>query len=590
MFNKHKLLMVALVMTAVGTLTLTSCNKTGTSGSGESSNEASYIPGIQVSQLTESVVVGTVINLDDYVKYDGGNNYEATLLTTSLATLDGHTLTVTGEGSVKVKIAAGTDSGVFVVNSISQIKKQFDQDTKAAGRNFFFNEIEIDDSNPSQISIYTTNTGALHNDNYFAFYSGDFDETLGDYSKRYYEGVIKTKSTNTYWYTCDDLSGKNLTVDPGKLYQFELYYAASELVSYLSADMFTTVTEKDETNQMVSYLSCKDAARIGDFQNHFVSMYSATQYLAKHPDALNPGYKFEYEELVVEQAEFTIDANTTKTYWMLTDFAYCSYQNQSAPLIWNMYLLDLEEVSMKGLDDYIEAGTEPVALKSDELFVKINDIVNANNYSLKALGYWTDGSDAITGPADAAGLFPTFGYDANITADTVVATSLTDGAIDGYTVKDGKTYEFTNVNENGTVGETVSATENSAAADAYHRIDILNDATLLANANIQKNSLVEDTRYINFPIEGAAQFGLNLLKQVPVIGDKLAEVYAQEIEGLKVIEMFNASSVITDSTLEFTLQVTWDAGTYYCIGLSFSSVGTTDVSEFLASVVYPTVA
>jgi len=577
MFKKGKIFLTALMLCGCGVLTLTACNTNTQNSSSQASGD--FIPGLSVSEFDGVAVVGDVINLDQYIKYDGGNSYDAELVASSkdLAELNGHNLTVKKEGTISVKVSKGDDDGRFTFDAVSQLKKQLVEDLDKADKNFFLDELEF-----SQQGMSSTGNGMIHNDNYFAFYSGDVENN--QYTNRYYEGLLKTKSTNTYWFTMDNLNGDNFAVEPGKQSQFELYYAAASLNTYLAPSSFKTVSETDEATQTtVEYLSSTDTAMIAEFHQYFLSMYSATTIKDKLAAS---GFNLLSEELILTLDEYILGDNTRQSFWTVMDLI--TYQSASDGKTyaepWSANLIDLREEAstVKAVEDYIESGAEPEALKCDELFTKINEIATAKNYTLTVDSYFHNNQEKIDAPSGSEGLLPVLSVSSKVTEDAIYNVETETGVCDGYMTVEGKQYTFTNLDENGAKTETVKVTEDAAAKEKFTTIDVINDSTLMNGANITQNVEQNGVRYISSSLEGVASFGLNAMKLVPLYGESLATAYAQQFnENMLFIEIFNLSCTISSDSFVISLGATWETGVYYSLDLVFTNIGTTSVADVL---------
>lgn len=580
MFKKGKFFLTALMLCGCGVLTLTACGNTNSSSQGSSSSQTGeFIPGLSVSEFNGIAVVGDVIDLDQYIKYDGGNNYDAELVNASkdLAVLDGHKLTVKKEGTISVKVSKGDENGRFTFDAVSQLKKQFDEDLKTADKKFFLDEIEM-----SQTGMVTTGNGLVHNDNYFALYTGTIEN--GQYTSRYYEGLLKTKSTNTYWFNMDNLNGDNFVVKPGKQSQFELYYAAASLNTYLATSSFKTVTETDETTgNTVEYLSCTDVTAITEFHQYYLLMYSAT---AMKDRLAAGGVNLISEELVLTLDEYTLEDNTTQKFWTVMDLI--TYQNAEDGKTyvepWSANLIDLREesCSVKVVDDYLESGAEPEALKCDEMFTKINEIATAKNYTLTVDSYFHNNVEKVTAPSGSEGVLPELSVSSKVTEDAIYNVETETGICDGYMTVEGKQYSFTNLDENGAKTETVTVKADDTAKTKFTTIDIINDSTLMNGANITVNEEQDGVHYIASSLEGVTSFGLNAMKLVPLYGESLAKAYAQNFnENMLFIEIFDLNCEISSDKLVLSFGAVWSDGIYYSLDLVFTDIGTTSVVDVL---------
>ena len=141
--KKNKLLIAALLLfSSVGTLV----------GCGETSSSlppAAIVDGINVNLPKEDIVVGDILNLDDYITFVSNGNvvnktYEAILTTPTTATLSGHTLTVTAEGNVNVRINVDEQSARFNFDAISTIKSKFKNSTLGVGKKYYVDNVALE--------------------------------------------------------------------------------------------------------------------------------------------------------------------------------------------------------------------------------------------------------------------------------------------------------------------------------------------------------------------------------------------------------------------------------------------------------------
>ena len=118
--------------------------------SSSSSSQEKY-PGRFVIDAPRTVVVGDVLNLDDYIKVKNGTNweeneFEARLTTPDTAELEGHILTITNTGDVSVAVSAGSKDGNFSTFAYSRLSFDYSNAIENVTNTYTIYELDYNDN------------------------------------------------------------------------------------------------------------------------------------------------------------------------------------------------------------------------------------------------------------------------------------------------------------------------------------------------------------------------------------------------------------------------------------------------------------
>lgn len=608
--KKNKFLVSVAVIAALGGLTLASCDGQSSSNSADPSSETpvSNTAGmegtaklIRVTPPTEDVLIGDVLNLDDYIAVEGtgvaSDAYEITITTPETATVvEGHTISITAEGKVSVRAVYGSLTAKFEVESMSALRSKFKSEMVNIGQNYFLDNMSVQQIGNS-IYITLSGEGILHNEDYFAIYydsesygnSGLAEDELDKWG-----GMMRAGTGDTYAFLMDDLDGTNLTVYPGKQTSLEYYYLNASLSDYLSASYFTTKTDASYFGFSTEYLECTDSDVIANVLSYGFGAYSPARA------------GFTNSSMQIEYLEFD-DGSEMKMLTFLC-WGHPNYTQYTAenPALWTYGgLLEGDDYcSVKALEDYIIAGTYPEPLAYTELTDKVYAVAETKNYTLTADLYYSDSTGAeIEAPADTVGTYfledssKTYVTENGIYSETVEEEGTGISAYVRHT--DGKNYGVTNYSSTGALTDSLTATVLGTAysgeiwGGAFDDLLIQSvaDSAVLANFNVTYSGTEidkvsgEEMQVFEFSGDYAAAFVLGMIGQIPGYGSTLASVYGQ----YGWTDYFTIDAYISSDSLRFDMYLLWESNVYYHIDMEYSHFGTTVLPE-IPSDIFPAAA
>lgn len=327
----------------------------------------------------ETFVVGDVINLDDYVtviKADGTQekNYDVEVKEVSqeVVSLNKHEVTVLKEGSISLTLSAGVDEGKrdakFSADAISLVKAQFRDAVKDVTDTFGFAEYDPETEELAPMII--------HNENYIWISGWDEDEDGETISG----GIMKIANGNTHFFSMN-AAMTEVNVDPGKKADFKLYYIAGDFaLPYNALKTMKSINEYTGLEEEYLYIDYTDTTgALSDLMSYNIGLSWREPYMTQGV-AIYP--LFEDDGSISDFWEFDIYVSSKSA-------PDVTVEGGVMPLI---FFADSEMCSVPALDDYIEKGYAPEALKYDELTTALDNIVNAKNYTMveETSIYYTD--------------------------------------------------------------------------------------------------------------------------------------------------------------------------------------------------------
>ena len=145
-------------------LTLASCVALMSGCSGKKGEEPAEIK-VSVHDVPAEFVVGQEIDLDSYVTIEGSSesySVELSEASKSIASVSGHKITVTGEGTVSFTVKLGGMSGTGSFSTIYSVRKEFRDLYKDTGDNYVGYRLVID----SQEETVSLGAEFTHGDKY----------------------------------------------------------------------------------------------------------------------------------------------------------------------------------------------------------------------------------------------------------------------------------------------------------------------------------------------------------------------------------------------------------------------------------------
>lgn len=508
--KKISLLVSLLLLTSLGTLV--SCDE---------NTSSKIVDEIKVIIPENDFVVGSTINLDDYIKcYCEGTivnkKYNATVLTEGMASLDGHNLTILNEGTINVEISVDEQTKTFTISTISQLKEKFKTTTENVGKKYYVDNTTIEND-----AIHLTGKGFLHNNSYFAYCYDPIlfpNQDLGEYANKW-TGLIQTYYSETYSFSMDDGKGTNLNVLPGKQYSIENYYLNQEFP--LSYDVFET-----KNNQLVT----TNTSIIDNWINYSMGTIYTPAELGIDDYKLTA----EFSNVITQDNE-TIEALIISVYtYNYQDSSTNITYTEEEPYLYlsNAVLFDKEYYSIPVLNSYITSRKKPSALSHKEIIEAFEPFVNSKTYTLESSFYYTDYDNKPTEEPSGSTI-------PNETFYTYVnqygfLTEYNDGSISGIVNKNDSLYTISNTDFNGNITETAKATKYTdssiSSTDIWggdftvYLASTFTQLNLYSSINVFSNEEKEGVRTIEIGSYSSDNFFFYAMYNMPGWGQSLYEL------------------------------------------------------------------
>ena len=574
---KNKRFVKLFVTSAAAILSLAACG-------GETSSVPVVVNGLDVTRL-ESAVVGDKINLKDYVTVDGNTeDFTAEVANSDYATLDGYELTVLKEGDITVYITAGDAEAVFEFEALSVLRDQYRQVTENVKKNYTAYSLGYD----NQTNQGYIDGAFMHNEDYYACSS----ELLYDDDKFY--GMMVAGDGNSYNFELSvENNREDLNVLPGKIidYHNEDMYTTSANFS-ITYDKFMT-TDLKTLGLSSSSTPClygeSDVA--AEFMNNVLGLISIDdiyENMVAQGQTKYNGYSGALAIVLENVSDTAVPSYIPAVYVLGVD------KNEIVQDLWFQIILDVEEGAgnIDSVDEYIASGKAPEAISGDDLVTKINEFVDAKNYSMDMFYGWTDknGIEVAT-PASLedswmASYFVEDKAQVKVT-NTVYDCTYKDGMHFALVENDGKVYQVKNYDTSGNVTtDKKSATSLTSLWGSNGYTGLLSNVTadLSANAamNIFSQTVQGDKTVFEMDaVGGGDDFLFQIMNIFPGYGSQLvAEFYDQMLTiNVSIAELLLSAEIsYTADTLVFDLFFRWDSTNYYHMKSTFTDFGTTEVS------------
>ena len=381
-----KLNKVVMVGLAAFALTLGACKKAEDPGQ--------PVSRVSVTKPDSVLVVGDVVDLDDYINVEGGKGpkvYTATAARGSENLVefgtgkDAHKFTILEEGAIKINVVAENletkKTATFAVDAYSKIKAAFVSATDGIAYSYAFAQFEEDASGAEKFVGYY-----YHNEEYY------YGRILNKGSWKIDEGLIRYEQTgNTYSFTTDgdfECSGYKILQRESDISR----YSTNQLWFITAGD----VTTKQDANG-VEYLEIS-----GDDNSTDGCPYSAPIYSSL---ASEVGFKFfnDYPEYIGQYYNIDIKVTSIDIYpnedadGKITslDFYMMTSEEGATPEVWGAYrLLPPEQSIVPFLEEERKTGAhEPAAIDPVEFGEALDAIAVAGNYTVNYLQWWSSGKD-----------------------------------------------------------------------------------------------------------------------------------------------------------------------------------------------------
>lgn len=387
-----KLLVTLSLLAATGAMALAGCkgSSSGTAPTGDTGSTPTDttptvdpISDIEVTRPEGEIVVGDVLDLDTYFTVVGGTDpkgYTVTVRSASadVVSLEGHTLTVLKEGPISLKVEAGDESVLVDWEALSAIKASFKTFAEDAAYEYALTDIA---SIKNDGTVTMAGTGNKHNSNYF--YSYSYDSSV---RKNVGEGMIKLADGKQYDFTANDLDGAGFEVAPGgeTASNWEYYFVNMGLpFDYTS---FTSVTDEDGYTSLVCDASVPAPSGMEDYAVNMPAYILLCSY----------GYKMSTTNCKADTFAVTLEETSdADTFLMTFTFEYSdaivsAYGSRYAGTQYGeiAFLEGPEASKLAPAEAYLEAGTIPEALSTEEISTAFAAMDTAKNYTVMVEADW----------------------------------------------------------------------------------------------------------------------------------------------------------------------------------------------------------
>lgn len=364
--------LLGLSLVAIGACGTTGNQDTGTTET--PTTEPSGTSVIPVARITvkklADCVVGDVINLDEYVTVihtddSTSKNFtvEVALKSRDLVTVNGHNVTIVGEGTINLNIKAGEDTAKFTTTAMSLLKKTFKEDLSDISQNFAFMDVEEDGS----LSI-----GTVHQPNYTVFSNWHQDSDKNAIPG----GLLKTNKGNTFGFSLD-ANYENIKVDSEKWHDFDNYYVNMPISIPFSEFETRHYTPEDEDEEEYDYLYLSPSVT----STNGYSANAIDQIVLTNAYSLSKSYV--YTGLEVRPVELTKNGETLTRYLFTTYVAKASTPTVVEGFFTSQIMFyDEDNIGVQAVEDYIESGAEPVSETFTEVPDFFKSLKSAENFTM----------------------------------------------------------------------------------------------------------------------------------------------------------------------------------------------------------------
>ena len=515
-------------------------------------------PKLVVKTLPETIHIGDVLDLDDFVKAEGtSKTFDVYLYKASreIASLSGHKITIKDEGEIKFKVSLGDYSQTISVNSLAEMR----------------------DYLASTFASYTGDyivSGAVSQDIFI--HKPQYAERI----RTVYEGETPTSQLRDGYVSPEKSDAiykfsVNASYEPSYA---DKIYAKSDMAKYYGSFgvNFSTATRGTTTvsGQKLETYQLKTMPFQDFVSNVLVSNYKAYKYYTTvdgegNYDATSTTKG--YVDIALTGVKFTVIEDDGKFPAALL-FGKVGGKETMVDVLAFSNGNDATGVSDGVIDYYLDQGLDvgtdyPEQLKTFFL----EGIAERKSYVATFQYGWVDANgESIAAPDTSGTIFDGVpnGKSTRVLSENAIVTIENDVIVEGVVQKDGTVYD---VKFDGTT-HVPSANPDYADVyeDRYHSLSFIgNDETW-----------ADDMLYVNEEktTEENLVFGANLTRHYELIdsicscednASKLIPIlFKYESRDIKSFFNFDLSVRNSDGFISISYQLTWERGVYYKVGLA----------------------
>mgnify|MGYP003290152960 CR=1 FL=1 len=545
---------------------------------------------IKITKPEKDIVVGDVIDLDDYVtayysSYDEAlySDYEVTVRETSadVVSLEGHKLTALKEGEINLDVIAGwPEENRFEAriawSSLSQLKSDWKTAVQDITKTFGLKSDDLTDDGSMWKTVHTDNYTYL--DGWWSELPAgssvpagktedDIDRDGSGATYVYYNhgGYIIFDSGVCYEWVADKDDGSDLTIFSAPIDNYDYYFV--NMPWGLPWDKCTT-TVKNTGKEVLVYKS----DTVGQYADYFPNL--ATEFMYSTCQ-LYPDGGFTKMEIYKDLAgNFIINP-------------YYKYFGKTYHDI-ELTLMKPADTKIAYLDQAIEDNIEPEPLAYNEIGEFADKLVTAGSYSYTATYGWVNSRGQTAAcPQQLAD----YGWDvalsngsANGYVNPTTQYCVDDkGQIDIYFEQEGKLYTASNLDKDGNVGDTIAADEatqfNSLEAAGLTAKAFGSAQTFWADFLASTRSESEGT--ISFTYAGGFGAGFNQA----VMKSFICSYYLWNFCGNAYVDIngfsfVDGSVTVSESAMTIGFEFNYDSDHIYTMTIAISGLGEDAVPAF----------
>ena len=529
---------------------------------------------INIVKPSEDILIGDVIDLDDYVTISGGYGekvYDVTVQKgyEDVVSIKGHKVTVLKEGTINLEITAG-----YPLDT-NGMESRISWDSMSLLKSHWKDAIEeLTDTYSLVGEDEDGKYGAIHTANYNMFYgwyhytedgelapNGKTIETSSDgtdYISYNYGGYIVASNGKCYEWVADNEDGSDMFVYPGPIDSYEYYFVNMDWsLEWKGCNTVTKNTGK-EVLQYKSDVSAK-------YSEYFDSAIEEMLYCAT--------------QLYTEWTKMEITENEDGTFNLVPYYKYYGKTYHDIELTLNVD----PNTSVAFLDKYIEDEKEPEPYATNEIWSFMDNLMESKSYTYEAkIGWYTtaSGTKASECPSDLID----YGWDSILINDTITGyvnqtcqyAEFGSGEKSVLIEKDNKLYSASNYDEeNESYSDTLIATL-SEGGDSLEEFGATPKALLtgsdaakafVASSRGENNDVVT----INYSGGNATKFNEAITKMV-IAGWPVYSFCAQGFEK-SAFDYFDGKVVIKEDALTVSMNLYYGENAYYLFTVTFKDLG-----------------
>ena len=341
---------------------------------------------LDIFDLPEELLPGSVLDLDDYVTVSGTSEsfkIELDASASQLASVEGHQISVVGEGVISFKVSVGEKSETLSFRSISNERKEFRSFMgELEGDKYIMQHVYVD-STTYQISI---GGGMTHGQGY------SFDEDFEQISETEYlpGGYVEGSDGKVYSYVLEEDQNQELVP------HLKVYGNEPEDIADVTGGFAFDWEELEILGEDESYL-----------QNDFVYVSHAKEDDVKSMLQISvdfADYGCKYVNTQIERFDLTAKDENDEEYDVQAYMIIPQILYNGEVRFWDLYVLYQEDdTTVDVMEEYVASSAVPQGLSFD-MFASVLTMMSSGEFTLSTDYGLYLGNTKLT-PEQGAALF-----------------------------------------------------------------------------------------------------------------------------------------------------------------------------------------